>query len=186
MIYFVHIPRTGGSSVLRLLDHYNVNIVDHNIRRDGHQYLKDIKKEGDIAFGIVRNPFERLKSSYSYILRGGNNKFDAEDTKKYWLPYKSFEDFILNGLEWISQKQIHFKPVVDWTNNNNNDLLLDHVVHYENLDSQLKELGNKYRINFSDLTHVNKSQKDGLTFTEDMKNKVLDIYKEDFKQFDYG
>lgn len=86
-ILFIHIPKTGGTSVIDLLEksntlvnnHYNNN-HSHNNQYDPelrqckqlHLTINDFPRYAEsFCFAIVRNPYDRIISEYTW---SGNNK----------------------------------------------------------------------------------------------------------------
>lgn len=64
-VIFVHIPRTGGTSVRSSLQ--NISKKYELDFRTNHQYLEDFNPgEEDFIFSFVRNPYERLISWYNF------------------------------------------------------------------------------------------------------------------------
>jgi len=67
-IVFVHIPRTGGTSIS---DWFKHNCKSNNLKIwFDHPTIEDIKKriEIDFSFTVVRNPWDRILSNYFHIL----------------------------------------------------------------------------------------------------------------------
>lgn len=60
---FVHIPKTGGVSVLTALGQ---PLVGHS------RYTGD----ADFAFTFVREPYDRFRSAFRFMRRGGINSYD--------------------------------------------------------------------------------------------------------------
>jgi len=89
---FVHIPKTGGTSLL-----YN-----HLIGKDrpfslGHMYARHYPLQyHPKLFTIVRNPYSRLVSAYMFMKRGGFN--NNASYRKLIGSYPTFESWILHGL----------------------------------------------------------------------------------------
>ena len=63
---FIHVPRTGGTSIRRSLEKYSL-FSDHHLAKDIK--LKPLYK--DLFFyTILRNPYERMVSIYEYVFGG--------------------------------------------------------------------------------------------------------------------
>ena len=61
---FIHIPKTGGTSITKWLEK---NFKTDNRRKHGYlSHAEAIWKDLGWTFSIVRNPFDRIASSYFY------------------------------------------------------------------------------------------------------------------------
>lgn len=92
-IYFIHMPRTGGTSVIEyfkenesLLDahHYGHNKYDHNKRIE---LEKEAGKNNFICFTILRDPVDQLISKYSFMKHNNHLLHDiaANNSFSNWL-----------------------------------------------------------------------------------------------------
>lgn len=81
-VLFVHIPKTGGTSIRHLLhsegwekiedpqipDHLKNEIIGDRRSKHQHSVLRDLWKESwDYEFAMVRNPYERFLSQVKHI-----------------------------------------------------------------------------------------------------------------------
>ena len=89
-VLYVHIPKTGGTSVTRTL--YGQDV--------GHRPWYEIRLFHPLryrhltTFAVVREPIDRFLSSYDYLRGGGRNPMDAAFSAKYLAPYANADDFI--------------------------------------------------------------------------------------------
>ena len=68
-------------------------------------------KEKYFSFSFIRNPFDRLYSTYMFLSKGGMNNHDRLAFDNHLSKFKDFEDFVLNGLDRkIIYKIIHLIP----------------------------------------------------------------------------
>ena len=194
-IIFIHIPKTGGSSLNGLLRRKGISVKDHNIRDPNFKYLKQIpREESEIRFCIVRNPFDRVVSAFFYLSKGGNCKEDLEDAKNYnILKYKGdFELFVKNEFYDNSPifEQIHFKEQYKWICDDDGNLLVDEVLSFENLKDNVKYFLKKNKINTWSwrFPHRNKSKHSHYSsyYTEETKKIIAKVYETDFKLFHYS
>jgi hypothetical protein len=96
---FIHIPRTGGSSIHKALCNYEY-IGKEPGHRALYEELKDFSDpeeayKENFWFAFIRNPWDRLVSSYEYL----QQRPDLQDGKNFIeliKPYKTFKDFVMN------------------------------------------------------------------------------------------
>jgi hypothetical protein len=151
-LIFIHIPKTAGTSIKKLLLNYN-------------KYKK---------FTIVRNPYDRIVSSYFFLQKMNIKNFFQTIEFNEWIknpckhPCK-----LLPGLT----KYLLLAPQYLWIDETVN------ILKYENLNKELNTFLNK-KVN---LPKINNSIHEH--YLNYYNNKSLNIiyhrYKEDFKKFNY-
>jgi hypothetical protein len=167
---FIHIRRTGGTSVRRSLEgQTNTDIFP--MKKMKHPSISHAKKHfGDLGFVFttVRNPYDRLVSLYHHQKRhrypGSNKPF-----KKYVLEVADFED--------------HAKPMCAYLDGD-----VDFVLRYETLHDDYKELCERFNIK-NKLRNDNKSsgkKKYQTYYDEELQRFVYNKYREDFTRFGYS
>ncbi len=195
---FIHVPKVAGTSVkkcLRKSDFRKIGI-NHNIpasRKHRNEYflkgatprLKegfDLKKIQDhtwtefFKFAFVRNPWDRMVSSWSYLKRKTGRTLEFNEFVHQY-PYKNI------FWDWHTQPQyIHL------VNENTNELMVDYVGKFENLQSDLNYIGNNLGIN-ADLTLPTVNKSNHRTYKEYYDSELIDvvgeIFKEDIRRFGY-
>ena len=148
----------------------------------GFQYLDFF------TFSFVRNPYDRLYSSYKFLQTGGMNEHDKVAFQKYLSKFSDFEDFVLNGLNnEIIYEIIHFVPQSEFICNKNGEILVDFVGRFENLNDDLNSISRKIKKELA-LEHHNKNFKKDYKkiYNQEMKTKVYEVYKKDFVLFNYN
>lgn len=151
------------------------------------QLQKIIKKDiiqNFYKFAIVRNPYNRLLSEYSYITEIATNKL---------LPYVSlpFPNFVEKVLSLPRLKQIeifdgHLLPQVEFVTDNEKNILVDRIFRFEELEECFSVLQNIPKAS-SFIPHsrqTSSSQNQDLLTTE-IKEIIHNFYKEDFLFFNY-
>jgi len=102
---FVHVPKTGGTSVC--------NALGRSTRKEfpAHTPLRCVEKGNRFAFGFVRNPWVRMVSLYRFMCQKEfkrTDNFDQEHVRKMgfkrWLMDDRFimqEDTLPGGEPWV-------------------------------------------------------------------------------------
>lgn len=183
---FFHIPRTGGISIANTLfgdngaGHVTVKLAKEIFAEDYFYFFK---------FSFVRNPYEKIMSSYFYLKNGGFHQGDKEWVRGNLQEVDGFECFIMDWLEDDKFKErFHFQPQSYFLKNEQGDIDLDFIGRYESIYSDLevvkKELG--ILTSLLSLNSSNKPSRFEDYYSKEMKDKVYQLYKEDFVKFDYS
>ena len=187
-VIFVHIPKSAGTSIHKSF-FGRLSGFGHS---PAQRYIKIyglIDYYASFRFAFVRNPFDRVVSTYKYLSQGGNNSNDKIFFEKYMSKYDSFDDFILNGLKHskVIQNQIHFRTQCSFIFEKNR-CLVNFIGRFENIESDYKYLSNIIGTD-SPLMFTNKSNTTS-SYTDYYQNKkvievIKNIYKCDFEKLGY-
>jgi hypothetical protein len=174
-ILFVHIPKTAGSSISKILYDNNLDNWSRAWPRhhDPYSYLKDVNKIDDsvFSFSVVRNPYTRTYSCYKQY-----NK-----TNQTNISFAKYLDNILNNIISLETPLLHYPQsfyIMD-----QNTLQISRLYKFENLKELEDELG--WELGFYNVgNYVVES------YIEDYTNKeinmVQDFYSSDFINFGYS
>jgi hypothetical protein len=189
---FMHIPKTGGISLYKAINHPKVRIKGHFIQNPFYLYLKDSLKfypEKPFVFAFVRNPWDRLVSAFFYLNQGGMNGSDRRDMRKYLKKYRGdFKAFVKEAVaEGWALDQLHLKPQYEWICDDDGSLLTDYTGRFETLRADLEEISAITGIPFQPLEHRNKSKHKPYQdyYTNETREIVEKAYKKDIELFDY-
>lgn len=187
---FIAIPKTGSQSI-----EYSISTKNCF----GHMFASQFpSKMVNLLVTIVRNPYDRLVSSYEFICRGGFN--NNPNYLKIRDNYKNFEDWVLHGLksqQFAIPRNMCYSmeegwkdailPQYYWLTNEHNKLILpkENIGRFENLTADVKRLLN------IDLTlHYNRSPNKKHLHTyysnPEVAKKVYQLYRRDFILFEYS
>lgn len=187
-IIFIHIPKTGGTTIeyhLKLLNKENGYGVKKHTAFQHYKWKNYKELLGDkifsdyFKFSVVRNPIHRIISEY------------------YWTPlhfgYKngvSFDDFLKNVEYLLKNKRKklkrmyydHFEFQSDFILDENNKIKVDKLFRFENFS----EISNFLK-NYTDekIKQKNKTKVQKLIPTEQQKERIYQMYKKDFINFNY-
>lgn len=192
-ITFIHIPKTGGSTVEHLMDMNNEDslwFVDGKLEHgrsvviDGVMYApqhftwdiisKEYPKfyENSIKFTFVRNPYTRLLSEYFWL----HKKIKIFDPELFDVWVKDFLSNIDND---------HKLPQHRFIPEN-----IDFIGKTENLTQDLQNLIKKYNLPFTyngDIIGNTSHNKEKLIheLKSDSIDLINDVYNDDFIKFNY-
>lgn len=175
---FIHIPRTGGNSVLKALEGKEVIIVHHVCRVD----LRLL--DGHWVFAFVRDPIERVLSTYLYLNGGGLSNEDARDAQNYIQPFPDFREFVLNGLQRAAAEQRHFRPQHYWLVDDQERVVANFIGKTEALQAGFDFVCEQVGWEKTPLDVLNRSSREGLEVAEDLRAIIREIYAEDFQMIE--
>jgi hypothetical protein len=174
-ILFVHIPKTAGSSISKVLKDNNLDNWNRAWPRhhDPYSYLKDVNKIDDsvFSFSVVRNPYTRTYSCYKQFNKV--NKTDISFTK-YLDNIKKNNISTITPLLHISQSfYVMDKDIVQ----------VNRLYRFENLKELEEELG--WTLGFYNVgKYVVESYVED--YTEEAIEMTQDLYSSDFINFSYS
>ena len=189
---FIHIPKTGGNAVQKVLMPY----TDDQIYRKSYRgkMLNDFEVknalglcrkhewvgtyinnphviEGSLKdyfkFTVVRNPWERMVSWYCWRYPTISKNLDSTHFKE-----KCLDREHPSMLEYISYDK---------------KIRVDHIIRYENLEEEFGEICERLDIPFVGLERTNTSSHPHYSkfYPDDLSDFLREKYKEDIKEFGY-
>lgn len=184
---FVRIPKCATRSVSKAL--FGNFAGGHRSLREYQKVFSPEEFSTYFKFCVVRNPWDRLASAFFFLQRGGISDEDKIWIRKNLSMFDSFDDFVNHGLRLENiQSYDHFRPQVDFiTLNNTNEIGVDFIAYYENLNKDFERIRNRLDINAELLTlNINSSKRDYRSYySEKMIQIVADVYKKDIDLFGY-
>lgn len=182
---YVHIPKCAGMSI---------NTSLYNSPAGGHRglstylYLFDYEDFSNyFKFTFVRNPWDRLVSSYTFLNNGGLNSADNNWFQSNLGKYNDFNQFVQ---EWLNKANIqsyhHFKPQIDYIYDAHQKVSLDFIGRFENLESDFNKVASKLNIQ-AKLAKVNSSPRGSYRrfYNDKTAAIVYEVYKEDIEMLGY-
>lgn len=163
---FIHIPKTGGTSVRDWLES---NVMYAKRAKPKHAKPEIFSQlEYDQYFTVVRNPYARLLSWYTYHFT-------------YNISKENFNDWLLN-----IDKTPSLKDAIWWTQKSYVALGNPIILKTENLNEDFKQIQNIVGIH-KELPYNNTSSKVNYKefYNNTSKKFVEDFYAEDLEYFDY-
>jgi len=145
---FIHINKTGGSSVEEAL----------KIPRSHRTALEQIEKIGEetwnkkLTFTIVRNPWDKVVSHYHFRVKTNQTRLrDKPIAFKEWVK----RTYGRQDPSYYDSPKM-FMPQIDWITDENDELLVDEILYFEDLDKEFNGIQKKLGMN-APLPHMKKS-----------------------------
>lgn len=183
---FIHIPKTGGTSIEKVLSRYQTNNESRLHIPLG--YYDDSLYRDYYKFAFVRNPWEKLVSQYFFTQK--------LKEKRGLPPYnKSFKEFILEITGW-SKGFVNFKNYKPWKNpwqlpwiyDNNNNVGIDFIGRFENLQQDFKKVCHQLNLDIYKLPTLNNVAREDYQHYYDNNTieTVREMYSDDINRFNYS
>ena len=185
---FIHIPKCAGSSLHGVFRQYG----DDSDFNYGHptfqQYCDKYKQSIDYTKIIsIRNPWDRLLSTFYYLKGGGNGYFYDIELKKIFNIYETnFKDWVVHFLKEALELNLpinHFKPISFYISKKD----IDYVIRTENIQEDFDIVCDKIGIPKQELPYINKSKHKHYTeyYDDETKQIVAEKYAKDIEYFGY-
>lgn len=177
---FIHVPKTGGTAIRAAL----------GCAKTGRQHLPwYVYHSADpcffsrsFKFAIVRNPWDRVVSAYSYLMQGGNGTGDLELANEI-SEYENFSDFVLNGLgSGAFRSNLMFLPQSNFLIDGENDLKVDFVGRFENLSGAFHAISENLSFETLPISYVNRSSRSRDYRIYYVKKEVIEVVEELYRQ----
>jgi hypothetical protein len=210
---FVHVPKVAGTSITKIFSEltsycdleigateFGESIQEQYKNRFGlhkHSSAKEIKNiMGQVewskfmTFGFVRNPFDRVKSTYKFLLQWEGCPAQLQEKIRSFV---DINEYILSDIwsENLGPSEL-FRPQSFWlTDQNNNRIIVDLVTKLEDLqeglDVILRAVSPKLFHQGIKVSKLNSSKREDKTeiLSKESIEKILKVYKKDFEVFNY-
>lgn len=178
--YFIHIPRTGGTSVASSLPYGCAIYLGHDLRDPNYRHPSTICTDEDFTFSLVRDPYDRLVSCYDFLRKGGNSDDDRRDAEAVGITTLDFREFVADRLADAATWQIHLRPQSYYLKG----VPAPRIYNFDSKEAAFFEICSAVGVDpDSPLEHHNKgerSQAIGDYYDDDTREMVAEVYREDF------
>lgn len=175
---FIHINKTGGSSVEKAL-----NIpFEHKTAREKIEALGRETWDRKFTFTVIRNPWDKVVSHYHYRVKTNQTGLKGDD---------------LDFNEWVVRaygrqeppyydKPKMFMPQTDWIVDASGEIAVDDIIRFENLEEGfarvLAVLGKQ-----ASLPHAKKSNRGDYQgyYNDEARAVVAERFAQDVERFGY-
>lgn len=177
-LIFVQIPKNASTSICTYFGGPNQFVYDKKwteYQEHFGNYWNEYTK-----FAVVRNPVDRFISSYKFIREGNYNILQMNFNGDSNTNINEFLDFVVENYANIVTPIL--KPQHYFICDENDVIMVDKLIRYENLDVELESIGivgldllNQSTIDNQELINLNQESIDKLNI----------LYKKDFEIFNY-
>ena len=190
---FVHVQKTGGVTISRLLKEQ----LDDNVRQVAGRHAplgKILKADPSLAdywvFGFVRNPWDRMVSWWAmisswraWVERKGYDP--AERGNPFWhraSEYGDFETFVLRGPDDNIRLR---RPQVDYLRGGGREA--DFIGRTENLAEDTERALARFGLSAAGIGHHNASRRTSYRdyYTPASRKRVAEVFAKDIERFGY-
>jgi len=181
---FIHLPKTAGTSVSRALGLSS----SRHIPAESYRRANPKKFTNFFKFAFVRNPYDRLLSSYAFLMNGGMNDDDARFATAHVKPFGSFSEFVIEGLALNPKIRawVHFRPQTEFVCDAAGSSLMDFIGRFESISEDYAMVADRLGLS-SELPVTNRSKRGDYreAFNTESLDIVRQIYSRDLKTFRY-
>lgn len=201
-LIFVHVPRTGGTSIEKI---FNKALGDTSSPSKIVSEIGIEKWKQYFKFAVVRNPMDRLVSSYWYreqlkrftqdqIINNQTTEitdpsipFDLYVSQIYNLKNRTAGDIPDLQTQWLLAGGIFANHSDLLANYPSGQSVVDHMVRFENFAEDLKDVLNIFGKGGDVIPHLRKSIHNPYLnyYTQIEIDKVHEIYETDFTSLGY-
>lgn len=185
---FIHVPKTAGMSVTRAL--YGNEKPVHLTIAHYQTLFSETEFNNTFKFAFVRNPWDRMVSSYTFLTSGGYTENDRIFSRNILSRFATFADFVTG---WVKPEnlasRIHFLPQYFFVCDPNGKQAVDFIGRFENLSDDFSHIAGKMGVT-NTLEHRNASpnrDKDYRSYYDNESMEIVwNIYKRDIELFQYA
>lgn len=191
---FVHIPKTGGTSIEKALGMYsnwrktNLNVL-YGLDKDKKvlqslclEYYKNYLPEKLISqckiYTVVRNPYDRALSDFSWKNRGFDNLKDYLQHIKNTLSKKTKSELMV----FNKNLQNHYLPQFEYIKSEK--YKVTHILRFENLNKEFEKHFPTIKLEYHNKSK-HEDYKEFYKKNPECVDLVNEIYNIDFVKFNY-
>jgi chondroitin 4-sulfotransferase 11 len=185
---FIHIQKTGGSSIDNVLRSNDPGIASNMHLGRRHQFASEVatvagpeKWNAYFKFAFVRNPWDRLVSWYTMCMQASTTNNFSRHIKDH---APTFEDFLTKTTTGIAERTTYNQ--LDYVTNSQGEITVDFIGRFENLRDDFSRVNARLGLS-GELPHVNKSRHGDYRkyYSEQTRQIIAHRFARDIQHFGY-
>ncbi|MEA3381947.1 MAG: sulfotransferase family 2 domain-containing protein [Pseudomonadota bacterium] len=178
-VIFIHINKTGGTSVCNALGLKK----SHMTAKEIIDVIGEKKFKSSYKIAAVRNPWDKVLSHYKYRL-----KTNQTDLGEKTIPFSDWvkKTYGENKDPFYYDKPKMFQPQVDWLKDYEQKIDINEIMKFEDLNNEFEKVSSYLDLNKS-LPHLNATQKANYKefYDDETKSIIEQWFAEDLDMFKY-
>ncbi len=191
---FIHIQKTGGTSMSKFFKSNILDIEDYLKPHSPFTLVQEPDYYHYYKVAFTRNPFDRLVSWYSMIIKKKNVCASVENMKntihkQVLMNSSTFSEFIFN-CEHIRSNS-GWKPFhnnqLDYITDTEGKVAVDYIGKFEYLEKDMKKITEYLKLDKTELPHINRSTHTAYHhyYTDETKKIIAKRFERDLDYFKY-
>jgi len=176
---FIHINKTGGSSIEKALGAG----LDHSTALEKYRQLGATAWKRKYVFTMVRNPWDKVVSHYHYRVRTNQTGLGDKNVPfDEWLQ----RCYVEHDPQYYDQPRM-FMPQRQWLVDERGELLVDFIGRFENLHEDFGKICQQLSVK-AELGHAKPSERGSYRdyYSRESEELIGEIFAEDLALFGYS
>lgn len=180
---FIHVPKAAGTSIALTL----FNSPSRHVPWTEYYRANPGKFRRYFKFSFVRNPWNRLVSTYFFLARGGMDAADARWASQVLPAYSGFGDFVRR---WVDEQNVqtwvHFVPQHQFVCDASGAVMVDFLGRMESIETDFARVAAKLGCT-AELKKVNTGNQEHYShyYDDETREIVRRVYRRDIELFGY-
>lgn len=186
---FVHVPKNAGVSV---------NLCLYGVKHLGHNPIANVAKYDPAylanrsVFALIRCPYERFVSAYSFVLQGGGEVEVDPKFVEIVSSYSSIDDFVIHWLSNINVETTDpvFRSQSSYLTDNDGNVLVENIFEItkngmNDLRQYLKDNDGSVNLDLLSTPRNVSVVKSQTVLSVASKKIIRKVYADDFENFGF-
>lgn len=175
---FIHINKTGGSSIEKALG----ISLDHSTALEKYRQLGDKAWQRKFVFTVVRNPWDKVVSHYHYRVKTNQTGLGSRP-----IPFPAWLQacYVERNPDYYDEPRM-FMPQKQWLVDEQGEMLVEFIGRFEQLGEDFARVCSRLGLN-AQLGHAKPSSRGSYRdyYDADSEALVRDCFAEDIEAFGY-